>query len=98
MVTQFDEKGKIFTDIVSKQPVKVLIQLLTSQIRGEIHVKRDARIKDELDSTVKFLAVTNATILSVDGSAILTKCRFLSVNINQIISVIPEEEILQDEF
>ncbi|KAF0111591.1 MAG: hypothetical protein FD147_772 [Chloroflexi bacterium] len=97
MVTQFDEKGKIFTTLVSKQPVKVLIQLLTNQILGEIHVKRDGRLKDELDSTPKYIAVTNASILSVDGSTTLTKCRFMTINNNQIVWIIPETDLLSSE-
>ena len=97
MVTQFDEKGKIFTTIISKLPVKVVIQLPTNQVQGEIHVRRDGRLKDELDSANKYIAVTNATILTQDGSKVLTQCKFLSVNNNQIIWIIPEDEILTDE-
>ncbi|MCX6053999.1 MAG: hypothetical protein NTZ74_03625 [Chloroflexi bacterium] len=97
MVTQFDEKGKIFTSIIAKQPEKVLIQLSTNQIRGEIHVKKDNRIKDELDSSSKFIAVTNAIVFSFDGSTILTKCRFMTINVDKIIWVIPDIEFLIDE-
>jgi hypothetical protein len=97
MVTQFDEKGKIFTTIVSKLPVKVLIQLSTNQVKGEIHVRRDGRLKDELDSATKYIAVTNASILSVDGSQVITYTKFLSVNNSQIIWIIPETEMLAEE-
>jgi hypothetical protein len=97
MVTQFDEKGKIFTTIVSKLPVKVLIQLPTNQVQGEIHVRRDGRLKDELDSATKYIAVTNATILTQDGSSVITQCKFLSVNNSQIIWIIPEDEMLSEE-
>lgn len=97
MVTQFDEKGKIFTTIVSKVPVKVLIQLPTNQVQGEIHVRRDGRLKDELDSANKYIAVTNATILSLDGSRVISQCKFLSVNNNQIIWILPTTEIIPEE-
>lgn len=97
MVTQFDEKGKIFTTIVSKLPVKVLIQLPTNQVQGEIHVRRDGRLKDELDSANKYIAVTNATIFSQDGKNELTQCKFLSVNNSQIIWIIPDTEIIPEE-
>ena len=97
MVTQFDEKGKIFTTVISKVPVKVLIQLSTNQVKGEIHVRRDGRLKDELDSANKYVAVTNATILSQDGTKELTQCNFLSINNSQIIWIIPEEELLSEE-
>ncbi len=97
MVTQFDEKGKIFTTIVSKLPVKVLIQLPTNQVQGEIHVRKDGRLKDELDSANKYIAVTNATILSSDGAKVLKQCKFLSVNNSQIVWIIPEIEIINEE-
>jgi len=97
MVTQFDEKGKIFTTIISKLPVKVLIQLSTNQVQGEIHVRRDARLKDELDSATKYIAVTNATILSQDGTKVIKQCKFLSVNNSHIIWIIPETEMIPDE-
>ena len=94
MVTQFDEKGKIFTTVVSKHPVKVVIQMLTNQIRGEFHVRNDFRVKDELDASAKFLPITNATVFSSDGSITIYKTRFMPVNKNQIMWMIPEEELL----
>lgn len=97
MVTQFDEKGKIFTTIVSKKPVKVMIQLPTNQVQGEIHVRRDGRLKDELDSANKYIAVTNATIFNQDGTKMLTQCKFLSINNSQIIWIIPDTEIIAEE-
>ena len=97
MVAQFDDKGKIFTSIVSKLPVKVTLQSLTNQIKGEIHVRRDGRLKDELDSTTKFIAVTNASVFSPDGTKLLYKSRFVTVNIGQIIWVFPDTELLSDE-
>jgi len=97
MVTQFDEKGKIFTTVISKLPIKVLIQLPTNQVQGEIHVRRDGRLKDELDSANKYIAVTNATIFSQDGTKMITQCKFLSINNSQIIWIIPEEELVPEE-
>ncbi len=97
MVTQFDEKGKIFTTIVSKSPVKVLIQLPTNQVQGEIHVRKDGRLKDELDSANKYVAVTNATILTQDGTKEITHTKFLSINNSQIIWIIPFTEMLPEE-
>ena len=97
MVTQFDEKGKIFTTIVSKSRVKVLFQLPTNLIQGEIHVRKDGRLKDELDSANKYIAVTNAVILSQDGSKEITHTKFLSINNSQIIWIIPYTEMLTEE-
>jgi hypothetical protein len=50
-----------------------------------------------LDSANKYVAVTNATIFSQDGSKVITQCKFLSVNNSQIIWIIPEAEMLGEE-
>ncbi len=85
MVTQFDEKGKFFTDIIQKEPVWVTLQLATNRIHGLIHIRNESRIKEELDDTATFLPVTQAEIFSVDGSQHLFSTRFLAINKGQII-------------
>lgn len=92
MTIEFDDKGKFFTDIVSKIPIPALIQTVTHRIHGNIHVTRDRRLKDELDSPEKFLAVTDAMIYSTDEQ-VLFQTRFMAVQRNEIIWVIPDSEI-----
>lgn len=95
MSSQFDEKGKIFTYVISKMPVMVTIQTVTQKIHGEIYVKRDERIKDELDQTEHFLAVTNAVILSSEDQ-VLYQTKFLVVNLEHIVWILPDDEVLPD--
>lgn len=92
MVTQYDEKGKIFTQVVSKQPVLVTIRTNHEMIRGCIHVSPGMRIKDELNSQELFIAVTEAVVLNSQNEEIY-RSNFLVVNKDQIIWVSPEEEI-----
>lgn len=92
MTIEFDDKGKFFTDIVSKIPIPALIQTVTHRIHGNIHVTRDRRLKDELDLPEKFLAVTDAIIYSTDEQ-VLFQTRFMAVQRNEIIWVIPDSEI-----
>ena len=89
MLTQYDEKGKIFTDVVSKVAVYAIIQTITHRMRGRIHVRRDERIKDELDRDEGFLALTEVTVFNDDGSA-LFDVPFLAVQRDHIVWVIPE--------
>ena len=93
MVTQINEKGKIFTQIVSKQPVKVMIQTANQLIHGLIHVRPDARLKDELSGQDKFLAVTDAIIFNLQNEEML-RCHFIMINIDYIFWVTPEEELI----
>lgn len=92
MVTQFDEKGKIFTQVVSKRPEQVIIQTVQNTIRGTIHIRPDSRIKDELSGTERFLAVTNAIVYN-DKKEQIYQAEFLVINISHIIWVIPEEDL-----
>lgn len=94
MVTSYDEKGKIFTQVVTKRPVPVVIQTAQNMIRGTMHVRHDSRIKDELNEENQFLAVTEAVVYNLQEQE-MYKTDFLVVNRNHIIWVIPEEEISQ---
>ena len=67
MTLEFDEKGKIFTDVVSKIAIPAVIQTTEQLIKGNVHVRRDERLKDELDRDELFLAMTDAVIIGEDG-------------------------------
>ena len=90
MVTSYDEKGKIFTQVVNKRPVQVTIQTIQTLIRGTIHVRQDSRVKDELNQDERFLAVTDAVVYNQQEQE-LYKTSFLVINVNHIIWAIPEE-------
>jgi len=90
MTIEYDDKGKIFTDIVSKIAIYATIQTTTHMIRGRVHVRRDQRIIDELDLNENFLAVTDVSILGVDGQT-LFQAPFLAVRRTHIVWVIPEQ-------
>ncbi len=91
MSFDYDDKGKIFTDVITKRPVYVTIQTTSHMMRGYFHVRRDQRIKDELDLDEKFLAATDVSILAPDGH-ILFQVPFLAINRAHIIWVLPEQE------
>ena len=90
MTIEYDEKGKIFTEIISKIPVQATIQTTSHLIRGRIHVRRDQRIKDELDSSENFIALTDVSVLGPDGQT-LFQAPFMAVRRSHIIWVIPEQ-------
>jgi hypothetical protein len=85
-----DEKGKRFTDVITKRAVYATMQTTTHLMRGDIHVRPDQRIKDELDVDEKFLAVTNVDVLAPDGH-VLFHAPFLALNRAQIIWVLHEQ-------
>lgn len=93
MFESFDDKGKIYTQVISKSPIKVILLTAFHRIHGIIHVRIDGRLKDELDAAVNFLAVTDAVVFDSTGNTQLFKTDFMAVNRNQIVWVIPEDDM-----
>jgi hypothetical protein len=90
MTIEYDDKGKIFTDIVSKTAVPATLQTTTHLMRGNIHVRRNQRIKDELNLDEQFLAITDVSVLGADGQVVF-QAAFLAVQRTQIVWVMPEQ-------
>ena len=91
MTIEYDEKGKIFTEIISKVPIQATIQTTTHLMRGRLHVRRDQRIKDELDIDENFIALTDVSVLGPDGQT-LFQAPFMAVRRSHIIWVIPDQD------
>ncbi len=95
MTIEYDEKGKIFTEVVSKVAIQATIQTTTHLIRGRLHVRRDQRIKDELDINEGFLAVTDVMVLKPDGQ-VLFQAPFLAVRRSHIVWVLPDQNTTEE--
>ena len=91
MTIEYDDKGKIFTDVVSKVAIPAIVQTTQQLIRGNVHVHRDERLKDELDRDELFLAMTDVSVIAPDGQ-VIHETRFLAVRRAQIVWVMPANE------
>lgn len=96
MTIEYDDKGKIFTDIVSKVAIQATIQTTTHLMRGFLHVRRDQRIKDELDLNESFLPMTDVSVLAPDGQ-VLFQTAFLAVRRSHIVWVLPEPGNIEEK-
>lgn len=70
-------KGKYFTDVVRKIPMRVTIRTANEVIQGDIHIHPDRRALDELNHAEGFLAVTDAV---VESNGETTQVDFIAVN------------------
>ena len=92
MTTHYDDKGKVFTDIVPKKPIPVIIQTQNQSIHGIMYTPQDSRIKDALnDYQEQFFAVTDVVVYDSNGEE-LHRVDFLAINRDHITWLIPEEE------
>ena len=59
MPVRFDKKGMYYTEKVTKDKIKVTIQTVVDKLSGYLHVQPDKRLKDDLNDSSGFLALTN---------------------------------------
>jgi len=74
----------------------VTIQTTTHMMRGRMHVRRDQRVKDELDRDENFLALTDVHVQGPDGQT-LFHSPFLAVKRDHIVWVMPEGRSGEEE-
>ncbi len=91
MEIEYDEKGKLFTEVISKDKVWVHIQTETNFIHGYVHVRVGDRLSDELNKEINFLAVTEAEIYSLDDKK-QHFASFIAVNRKHIVWLMPIEQ------
>jgi hypothetical protein len=87
-----DEKGKLFTDLVEKRAVPVVVQTLQHTIQGEIFILPEDRLIDDLNGSGHFLAITGAVVFSLAGEE-LYRSSFLALNRDHIVWTMPTQEL-----
>jgi hypothetical protein len=95
MTIHYDDKGKFYTDVVTKKTVRSTIQTITHRLEGNLHVKADQRLIDELRTPGQYIAITDATIFHAHGEKEL-KTNFMTVNRDHIIWIAPQDEVDSD--
>jgi hypothetical protein len=94
MMFESNESGKIFTEVITKKPVEVLIQTTSHLIHGFVHIRPQARLKDEIDQDELSLAVTDAIVYEKKDE-ILYQSKFLALNRRHIVWIIPFDELVE---
>lgn len=64
MPQEINERGKHFTDVIRKKPLRVNIRTINGRIDGSLHIRPGNRLLDELnEGDAPFLAVTDVKVL-----------------------------------
>lgn len=84
MAVHYDEKGKYFTDVVTKRPLGVIIQTDHGRVFGTVHITPDHRLLDEVNLPGAFLPVTQARIADPQ---VEIRTSLLALNKRQIVWV-----------
>lgn len=90
MTIEYDEKGKFYTDVVTKLPTSAVIQTTTHLIRGLVHIRQGERLKNELERDEQFIAVTQAAIYDANDKVLFT-APFLAIHRAQIVWILPAD-------
>jgi hypothetical protein len=91
MTIEVDDKGKVYTDVVRTQVVRATLQTVSHLMQGNVHVRIDERLKDELNRREPFLALTEVEVTG-PGGHVLFRAPFLAINRDQIVWVMPAAE------
>ncbi len=95
MTLEYDDKGKFFTDVISKVAVPAIVQTTTHQIHGKVHIRPDERLKDELDRDELFMALTDARLIDSNGNVVY-RTDFVAVRRAQIVWAMPDPSAKKD--
>lgn len=90
MHSRVDEKGKFFTQRVTKDVVRSYVRTADYIVVGNVHVRPDQRIKDELDrDTSRFLPITDAIVYEAATSRQLYQTDFLLLTYQHVVMISP---------
>lgn len=92
---RFDEKGKFFTDVVSKRTIPAVIQTISHCIHGNVYIRKNERLSDEINRAEQFMAITDAEIYDLQGQHIASN-KFMAVNRSHIVWLYPKQEDQED--
>jgi hypothetical protein len=96
MNLRIDDKGKYFTQRISKDMLPAFVRTANQIIVGHIYIRPERRLKDELnEDTSRYLPVTNAQIYDATSEQLLYQTAFLLVAYQHIIMISPLDALEQ---
>ena len=96
MPTHQDGKGKIFTDVVRKNPVNVIVKTRTQLIKGIIHLSQEERLVDAINSDRQFIPLTSVSVFEKIGGEEKMRTNILILNKEDISWIVPASEQIKE--
>ena len=94
MEYRVNEKGKVFTTHVTKRRLLITACVRDWIIQGVVHLTGDNRLKDELNDTETFVAVTDAQVSHAQSEQPAYKTAVVIVQKSEIAWIFPHEPAL----
>jgi hypothetical protein len=85
-----DEKGKLFTNRITKDRVRVVASTGATLVSGVFHVSPEHRIKDELNQAEAFIAITDAEVQDERTGRVLYSGDLVLLNKQRLVWIMPE--------
>lgn len=92
MSIQHDDKGKIFTNVIRKDPIKVIIQTNKHILFGTYHKGMEERLVDSIINNNQFVVLTDVKIQENFGGEPKLESSFIVLNKKDIIWMVPASE------
>lgn len=87
---RIDEKGKYYTQHVSKDMLPAFVRTSEQVIVGNIHTRPESRLKDELnEDKSRFLAVTDARVYDAHSEQLLYHTALMLVSYAHVVLICP---------
>ena len=92
MDLRIDDKGKYYTQRITKDMMPAFLRTADQVIVGNIHMRPERRLKDELnEDNSRFLAVTNAHVYDAASEQLLYHSAFLLIAYAHLVMISPLE-------
>ena len=92
MSYRVNEKGKYFTDHITKRSLPITACVRDWIIQGTIHLMGENRLKDELNDGETFIAITDVQISGRAGETTVYETPVLIVKTDQIAWIFPRDD------
>lgn len=76
--------------VIETKKLPIILQTAANRIKGKMHLRENERIKDALNTSDTFIAMTEVKVFDVNGLTLIYESGFLAINLKEVIWVIED--------